>query len=93
MNKDRPPASPLTGPCFHGTADQRHAIQRWENADWTFLHWTEVPQMMAVMDNAIGDVVFIDDKGWAWKGPTFNRTRPVPLEQYPTAAPDEWIRT
>jgi hypothetical protein len=45
---------------------------------------------MAVMENAIGDVVFIDDHGWTWKGPTFNRAKFVPLEQYPPAVPDEW---
>ena len=93
MNHDRPPRSPLTGPCFYGTVEQRRAIERWENAGWTFLHWTEVPRMMAVLESAIGDVVFIDDNGWAWKGPTFNRTEPVPLEQYPPAVPYEWIVT
>ncbi len=90
MNNDRPPASPLTGPCFYGTFDQRRAIERWEHAGWTFLHWTEVPRMMAVMENAIGDVVFLDDKGWAWKGPRFSKTDPVPLEQYPPKAADAW---
>ena len=48
---------------------------------------------MAVMETAIGDVVLIDNNGWAWKGPTFNRAQPVPLEQYPPAVPYEWIVT
>jgi hypothetical protein len=93
MNQDRPPRSPLTGPCFYGTFEQRRAMERWENTDWTFLHWTEVPLIMAVMESAISDVVFIDDNGWAWKGPTFSRARLVPLEQCPPAVPYEWIVT
>ena len=93
MNHDRPPGSPLTGPCFCGTGEQRRAIERWENIGWTFLHWTEVPSIMAVMENVIGDVVFIDDHGWAWKGPTFSRAQPVPLEQYPPAVLSEEIVT
>ena len=93
MRHDRPPRSPLTGPCFYGTFEQRRTIERWENVDWTFLHWTEVPSIMAVMESALGDVVFIDDGGWAWKGPKLNRAKPVPLEQYPPAVPYEWIVT
>ena len=90
MTQDRPPGIPLTGPCFYGTFMQRRSIERWERAGWTFLHWTEVPSLMAVMESAIGDVVFIDDGGWAWKGPTFKRTELVPLEQYPPVVPYEW---
>ncbi len=44
---------------------------------------------MAVMKSVLGDVVFIDDGGWAWKGPMFNRAKPVPLDQYPPAVPYE----
>jgi hypothetical protein len=75
--------APLTGPCFYGTFDQRCALDRWGSAGWTFLHWTEVPQVMAVLEGPLGDVVFIDENGWAWKGPTFSRKSPVPLDQYP----------
>ena len=84
---DKLPGAPLTGgrpPCFYGTFDQRRALDRWGSAGWTFLHWTEVPQVMAVLEGPLGDVVFIDENGWAWKGPTFNRKNPVPLDQYPT---------
>jgi hypothetical protein len=38
---------------------------------------------MAVLEGPLGDVVFIDENGWAWKGPTFSRKSPVPLDQYP----------
>ncbi len=93
MDSDRPPCSPLTGPCFYGTWEQRRAIERWQNVGWTFLHWTEVPRMIAIMENAIGDIVFIDDNGWAWKGPTFSRSRLVPLEKYPPAVLNEEIVT
>jgi hypothetical protein len=93
MNHDRSPRSPLTGSCFYGTFDQRRAIERWENVGWTLLHWTEVPSIMAVMENVIGDVVFIDDNGWAWKGPMFSKAEPVPLEQYPPGIPDECMAT
>jgi hypothetical protein len=48
---------------------------------------------MAVMKSAIGEVVFIDEHGWAWKGPTFSRAELVPLEKYSPAVPDEWIVT
>jgi hypothetical protein len=93
MNHERPPRAPLTGPCFYGTWEQRRAIERWEHVEWTFLHWTEVPAIMAVMESAIGDVVFIDEHGWAWKGPTFSRSDLVPLEKYPPAVPDELMVT
>jgi hypothetical protein len=76
---DKLPGLPLTGPCFYGTFDQRRALDRWGSAGWTLLHWTDVPHVMA----ALGEVVFIDENGWAWKGPSFNRKSPVPLEQYP----------
>jgi hypothetical protein len=72
------------GPFFCGTFDQQRAIERWQNADWTFLHWTEVPQVMAVLEGALGAVVFIDGNGWAWKGPNFSKSRPVPLEKWPS---------
>ena len=42
---------------------------------------------MAVLESAIGDAVFVDDGGWAWKGPTFNKAALVPLEQYPPVVP------
>lgn len=91
MTHDKPPGSPLTGPCFYGTFDQRRAIERWENANWTFLRWTEVPGMVAVMENAIRDIVFIDQNGWAWKGRIFSKSKPVPLEKYPPV--NEWLLT
>jgi hypothetical protein len=80
---DKLPGVPLTGPCFYGTFDQRRALDRWGSAGWTFLHWTEVPHVMAVLEGPLGEVVFIDEYGWAWKGPTFNKKSPVPLDQYP----------
>ncbi len=69
---DKPPATPLAGPTFSGTHDQRLAIQRLENMGWLFLHWTEIPLMVAVMENHRGDVVFIDHDGRAWTGPGFS---------------------
>ena len=93
MNENKPSPLPLTGPFFYGTFDQRRALERWQKAGWTFLHWTEVPSIMAVMENVIGDVVFIDDHGWVWKGPTFSRARLVPLEQYPPAVLNKEIVT
>jgi len=80
---DKLPGVPLTGPHFYGTFDQRRALDRWGNAGWIFLHWTEVPCVMAVLEGPLGEVVFIDEYGWAWKGPTFSRKNPVPLDQYP----------
>jgi len=90
MDKERPSGTPLTGPCFYGTFDQRRSIARWEHAGWTFLHWTEVPRMVAVIENTIGDVAFIDQEGRAWTGPKFSRAKPVPLEQYPPLGDDYW---
>ncbi len=83
MYQEMSPKSPLTGPCLDGTSYQRREIERWENAGWIFLQWTEVPLMVAVMENTNGDVVYIDGNGQAWKGPKFARANPVPLEQYP----------
>ena len=82
MKHERPSGAPLTGPCFYGTVDQRRTIARWENAEWIFLHWTHIPEMIAVMLNELGDAIFIDTAGEAWKGPTFAKRRAVPLEQY-----------
>lgn len=91
MTEERRKGVPLDGPVFYGMPDQVRAIQRWENTGWAFLHWTEVPCMLAIMENAIGDVVFLDVNGFAWKGPHFTRADPVPLEQYPPAQPYEWV--
>jgi len=70
------PATPLTGPCFDGTHLQRQAIEKLESFGWLFLHWTEIPLMVAVMENQQGDIVFIDHEGRAWTGPGFNRKSP-----------------
>jgi len=80
---DNSPGVPLASPYFYGTFDRRRALERWGSAGWTFLHWTEVPSVMAVLEGPLGEVVFIDEYGWAWKGPTFSRKTPVPLDQYP----------
>ena len=85
--------SPLTGPCFNGTLAQRRAIGRWEKAGWTFLHWTEVPRMVAVIENDMGDVAFIDHDGKAWTGPRFSNADPMPMEHYPAKIVDESIVT
>ncbi len=85
----KPPESPSTGAPFQPRVDQRLAVERWERAGWIFLHWTEVPRTVAVLQNAIGDVVFIGPYGKAWKGPRFSKAKPVPLEQYPPAVPEE----
>ena len=72
MDRDRPPVMPLTGPRFYGTPEQTQAIQKWESTGWIFLHWTEVPPMVAVMENA-SDVIFIDHQGRALTGPGFSK--------------------
>ena len=89
----KPRGVPLTGPSFHGTFDQRCAIERWERAGWTFLHWTEVPQIMAVLESLLNEIVFIDEYGWAWKGPAFSRSTPVPFDRYPPRGAEELIET
>jgi hypothetical protein len=83
MSEDKVRGVPLIGPFFSGSFEQRRAIGRWEDAGWTFLHWAEVPRIMAVLQNLLGDIIFIDESGWAWKGPTFDKSKPVPLEEYP----------
>ena len=93
MEQKKPPGSPLTGTSVNGTPYQRREIERWENTGWIFLHWTEGPLMVAVMENANGEVVYIDGNGWAWRGAKFNKADPVPLEQYPPWGLDEWIAT
>ncbi len=68
-------------------------MRRWKKQDWAFLYWTQVPPRMAVMQNDLGDTLFIDAKGTAWKGPTFSRADPVPLEQYPPLGDDYLVVT
>ncbi len=46
------------------------------------LQWTEVPLVVAVMENVSGDIVFIDDIGWAWKGATYGKAKPVLIGEY-----------
>ena len=82
---------PVTGPFFYGTGDQRRALPRWEKVGWTFLHWTEVPKMMAVLEGPLGEIIFIDRQGFAWQGRRFNKSKPVPLEKYPPI--NEWVVT
>jgi hypothetical protein len=93
MSEDKVRGVPLTGPFFYGTFDQRCAIERWEDAGWTFLHWTEIPRIMAVLEGPLDEVVFIDEHGWAWKGPVYSRTNPEPWEEYPPMKSDELIVT
>lgn len=85
MNGKETNVKPPTGPFFPGTFTQRRAIARWENAGWIFVHWTEIPEMVAVLQSVLGDVIFIDQKGWAWEGPAFGKKKLVPLEKYPLA--------
>ncbi len=80
---EKPKGVPLTGPFFYGTLEQRKMIDRWENAGWVLLHWTEVPDMVAVIQDPTGRVVFIDQDGKAWKGPKWYKRKPVPEEEYP----------
>jgi hypothetical protein len=83
MTGDKRKGTPLTGPSFYGNRYQRRCIERWQDAGWAFLHWTEIPQVMAVLENLLGDVIFIDENGWAWKGPTFSKSKLVPFNKYP----------
>ncbi len=63
MDPETPPVTPLTGPCFCGTDNQRYAIQKLEAWGCCFLHWTEVPPLLAVMETPGGVIVFIDGEG------------------------------
>jgi hypothetical protein len=85
--------SSLTSRCASGTPAQRRAIERWGKTGWTLLHWTDVPRMVAVMENNIGDVAFIDRDGNAWTGPRFSKADPLPMEQYQSKIVDESIVT
>ena len=46
---------------------------------------------MAVLEGPLNEIIFIDEYGWAWKGPAFSRSNPVPLDQYPPAGQSEWV--
>jgi hypothetical protein len=83
MSEKQKNGTPLTGP--YGSFDRRRAIDRWEDVGWTFLHWTEVPQVLAILEHVLGEIIFLDENGWAWQGPTFDKTKPVPLDKYPPA--------
>ena len=85
MSEKQKKGTPPTGPCFCGIFDRRRAIERWEDAGWTCLHWTEVPQVLAILEHVLGDIMYIDENGLAWQGPTLDKTKPVPLDKYPPA--------
>ena len=85
MSEKHRKGTPLTGPCFCGYFDQRCAVERWEDEGWTFLHWAEVPQTLAILEDALGDIIYLDKNGLAWQGPTFDKFKPVPLDKYPPA--------
>jgi hypothetical protein len=44
---------------------------------------------MRVLEGPLDEIIFIDEKGWAWKGPVFSRSNPVPLDKYPPVSPCE----
>jgi hypothetical protein len=77
---DKPRALPPTGPFFYGTLPQRRCIERWQDAGWTFLHWTEVPEILAVLRSPLDEIIFIDDHGYARSGPSFTRSTFVSYE-------------
>jgi hypothetical protein len=91
MDGEKTMGRPLIGPVFYGTDDQKRALSQWEKAGWTFLHWTEVPRMMAVLEGSLGEIIFIDQQGFVWQGPTFSKSKPVPLEKYPPV--NDWTVT
>ncbi len=78
--QEQSPITPLAGPSYHGTPEQVHAIQNLEKLGWLFLHWTEIPLLLAVMQKETGDVVFIDTDGHAWrtKAPASHRAGEQP---------------
>jgi len=72
-----------------GTREQKRAIQKWEGNGWTLLYWTQVPRLVAVIENCAGDVAFIDHRGRTWTGPGFSKTEPVRQERPPLAVDNE----
>jgi len=93
MDEEKLPVSAVTDPCLRGTLPQRREVERWEHAGWLLLRWMESPLLVAVLEHATGEIVFIDDNGFAWKGANFSKAHPVPLEQYPPWGFDEWVVT
>jgi hypothetical protein len=91
MIDDKRPRVRPNGLIDHGAFDQRRAIERWEHIGWAFLHWTEVPNMIALMEGPLNDIIFIDGYGRAWEGPVFNKSTPVPLDHCPPPDPFEWV--
>jgi len=93
MHQEKPLGSAVNDPCHHGRLHQRREIEHWENAGWIFLRWIESPLLVAVLENSIGDVVFIDDHGFAWMGANFSKANPVPLDQDLPWGFGEWVVT
>ena len=91
MKDEKSYESLFTDRCARGTPAQKRAIERWEKTGWTFLHWTEVPRMVAVIENDTGDVAFIDHDGKTWTGPRFSKADSLTMEQYPAKTVDELI--
>ncbi len=91
MSQEKPSGSAVTDSCLYGTMYQRREIERWESAGWLFLQWIEAPLHVGVLVDGVGNLVMIDDHGFAWRGTTFSTAHPVPLEQYPAWGLDEWV--
>jgi hypothetical protein len=36
---------------------------------------------MGMLKGPLDEIIFIDENGWAWKGPVFSRFSPVPLDK------------
>jgi hypothetical protein len=87
------PGCPLAGPFFYGTLPQRRCIERWQDADWVLLHWTEVPEILAVLKSPLDEIIFVDGHGYRRSGPSFIGLTLVPYDQYSPADPAEPIET
>lgn len=77
MDDEQNKRIPVTGPTMTGTEEQRRAIKRWEDVGSTFLHWTEVPEVIAVMKGPLGEIIFIYENGRTWRGSPVPRKEPV----------------
>jgi hypothetical protein len=42
---------------------------------------------MGVLEGPLDEIIFIDENGWAWKGPVLSRSNAVPLDKYPPVSP------
>ncbi len=63
MADDRDRVDPLTRVHLSGSPEQRLRLSLLHELGWTFLYWTEIPYMIAVVESPHGKIAYVDRDG------------------------------